>query len=209
MRFFTSLLAVAAFAATPLFAADAENTLMIDVAGETTGTFEIELLPDVAPQHVERIIRLVREGLYDDVVFHRVIPGFMAQTGDVEHGKREGFNLRFAGTGASSLPDLPAEFSDINYAAGVVGMARSQNPNSANSQFFIMFEEGSFLNGKYTVVGRVSVGQDVVDAIKKGDEAANGAVAEPDYMKTVMVKSDIEAAAKAAASETTTETSTD
>ncbi|MDA9789373.1 peptidylprolyl isomerase [Amylibacter sp.] len=192
MRFFTSLIAVAAFAAAPLFAADAENTLVIDVAGEKTGTFEIELLPDVAPQHVERIKRLVREGLYDDVVFHRVIPGFMAQTGDVEHGKREGFNLRFAGTGASALPDLPAEFSDINFATGVVGMARSQSPNSANSQFFIMFAEGSFLNGQYTVVGRISAGQDVVDAIKKGDESANGAVAKPDYMKSVKVKSDIE-----------------
>jgi peptidylprolyl isomerase len=213
MRFFTSLIAVAAFAAAPLFAADAENTLVIEVAGETTGTIEIELRPDVAPQHAERMKRLTREGLYDGVVFHRVIPGFMAQTGDVEHGKLEGFNLRFAGLGGSALPDLPAEFSDINYETGVVGMARSQDPNSANSQFFIMFDEGSFLNGKYTVVGRVSVGQEVVDAIKKGDEAANGAVAEPDYMKTVMVKSDIEAAAKAAAeeaaSETTTETSTD
>lgn len=191
MRFFTSLIAVAAIAAAPLFAADAENTLVIEVAGESTGTIEIELLPDVAPQHVERIKRLAREGLYDDVVFHRVIPGFMAQTGDVEHGKREGFNLRFAGMGGSALPDLPAEFSDINYDAGVVGMARSQNPNSANSQFFIMFAEGAFLNGEYTVVGRVSAGQDVVNAIKKGDEAANGAVAEPDYMKSVKIKSDI------------------
>ena len=192
MRFFSSLLAVAVFAAAPLFAADAENTLVIEVAGENSGTIEIELLPDVAPQHAERLKRLTREGLYDDVVFHRVIPGFMAQTGDVEHGKREGFNLRYAGTGSSVLPDLPAEFSDINYDAGVVGMARSQAPDSANSQFFIMFAEGSFLNGQYTVVGRVTSGQDVVDAIKKGDESANGAVQNPDYMKSVKVKSDIE-----------------
>jgi cyclophilin family peptidyl-prolyl cis-trans isomerase len=184
--------AVAACAAAPLFAAVAENTLVIEVAGETSGTIEIELLPDVAPQHVERIKRLAREGLYDDVVFHRVIPGFMAQTGDVEHGKREGYNLRFAGMGGSALPDLPAEFSDINYDAGVVGMARSAQPNSANSQFFIMFAEGAFLNGQYTVVGRISSGQDVVNTIKKGDESANGAVAEPDYMKSVKVKSDTE-----------------
>jgi cyclophilin family peptidyl-prolyl cis-trans isomerase len=191
MRFFTSLIAVAAFAAAPLFAADAEDTLVIEVAGENTGTIEIELLPDVAPQHVERIKRLAREGLYDNVVFHRVIPGFMAQTGDVEHGKREGYNLRFAGMGASALPDLPAEFSDINYDAGIVGMARSQDPNSANSQFFIMFAEGAFLNGQYTVVGRVSAGQDVVNAIKKGDESANGAVNDPDFMQSVKVKSDV------------------
>ncbi len=192
MRFFKSLIAVAAIAAAPVFAADADNTLVIEVAGSTSGTIEIELLPEVAPQHAERLKRLAREGLYDDVVFHRVIPGFMAQTGDVEHGKREGFNLRYAGTGASALPDLPAEFSDINYDAGVVGMARSAQPNSANSQFFIMFAEGAFLNGQYTVVGRVSAGQDVVNAIKKGDENANGAVADPDYMKSVQVKSDME-----------------
>lgn len=192
MRFFTPFIAAAAIAANPLFATDAENTLVIEVAGETTGTIEIELLPEVAPQHAERLKRLAREGLYDDVVFHRVIPGFMAQTGDVEHGKREGFNLRYAGTGSSALPDLPAEFSDINYDAGVVGMARSQNPSSANSQFFIMFAEGAFLNGQYTVVGRVSAGQDIVDALKKGDEAANGAVQDPDYMKSVKVKADIE-----------------
>lgn len=192
MRFFKSLIAVAAIAAAPVFAADADNTLVIEVAGSTSGTIEIELLPEVAPQHAERLKRLAREGLYNDVVFHRVIPGFMAQTGDVEHGKREGFNLRYAGTGASALPDLPAEFSDINYDAGVVGMARSAQPNSANSQFFIMFAEGAFLNGQYTVVGRVSAGQDVVNAIKKGDENANGAVADPDYMKSVQVKSDME-----------------
>lgn len=191
MRFFTTLLAAATLAAAPLFAADDENTLVIEVAGENSGIIEIELLPKVAPQHVERIKRLARDGQYNDVVFHRVIDGFMAQTGDVEHGKREGFNLRYAGMGGSALPDLPAEFSDIDYQPGVVGMARSQNPNSANSQFFIMFAPAPFLNGQYTVVGRVAVGQEVVDGIKKGDQASNGAVAEPDYMKTVRVKSDI------------------
>ena len=191
MRLFTTLLAAATIAAAPLFAADAENTLVIEVAGETSGIVEIELLPDVAPRHVERIKRLTRDGLYNDVVFHRVIPDFMAQTGDVEHGRREGFNLRYAGIGGYAFPDLPAEFSDIEYETGVVGMARSQDPDSANSQFFIMFAPAPFLNGQYTVVGRVLSGQDVVDSIKKGDQAANGAVAEPDYMKSVQIKSDI------------------
>ena len=192
IRLLTSLAAIVTFAITPLFAADAENTLVIKVSGENTGTIEVELLPEIAPQHVERLKRLARDGLYDDVVFHRVIPGFMAQTGDVEHGKRLGFDPRYAGTGSSSMPDLPAEFSDINFDKGIVGMARSQNPNSANSQFFIMFAEGSFLNGQYTVVGRVSAGQDVVGRIKKGDQAANGSVQGPDYMQWVKVKADIE-----------------
>ncbi|WP_069301653.1 peptidylprolyl isomerase [Neptunicoccus sediminis] len=192
MRLFKTLLAAATIAAAPLFAAEDENVLVIEVAGETSGTVEIELLPDVAPRHVERIKRLTRDGLYDDVVFHRVIPDFMAQTGDVEHGQREGFNLRYAGIGGSAFPDLPAEFSDIEYETGVVGMARSQDPNSANSQFFIMFAPAPFLNGQYTVVGKVLSGQDVVDSIKKGDQSANGAVAEPDYMKSVQIKADIE-----------------
>jgi cyclophilin family peptidyl-prolyl cis-trans isomerase len=192
IRLLTSLAAIVTFAITPLFAADAENTLVIKVSGENTGMIEVELLPEIAPQHVERLKRLARDGLYDDVVFHRVISGFMAQTGDVEHGKRLGFDPRYAGTGSSSMPDLPAEFSDINFDMGIVGMARSQNPNSANSQFFIMFAEGSFLNGQYTVVGRVSAGQDVVGRIKKGDQAANGSVQDPDYMQWVKVKADIE-----------------
>jgi cyclophilin family peptidyl-prolyl cis-trans isomerase len=192
IRLLTSLAAIVTFAITPLFAADAENTLVIKVSGENTGMIEVELLPEIAPQHVERLKRLARDGLYDDVVFHRVISGFMAQTGDVEHGKRLGFDPRYAGTGSSRMPDLPAEFSDINFDMGIVGMARSQNPNSANSQFFIMFAEGSFLNGQYTVVGRVSAGQDVVGRIKKGDQAANGSVQDPDYMQWVKVKADIE-----------------
>ena len=189
-RVFASM-AAALLLATPALAADPENTLVIEVAGEASGTVEIELLPDVAPLHVERIKRLARDGEYDDVVFHRVIDGFMAQTGDVEHGEREGFILRYAGTGGSSFPDLPAEFSDIPFEPGVVGMARAQDPNSANSQFFIMFEPADFLNGQYTVVGRVTAGQDVVDAIKRGERSANGAVIDPDYMKTVRVKADI------------------
>lgn len=160
--------------------------IQIEVEGEANGTITIDLLEDVAPQHVERITTLAEQGAYDGVVFHRVIDGFMAQTGDVEHGKI-GSDMRRAGTGGSDLPDLPAEFSDEPYDKGVVGMARSQNPNSANSQFFIMFDEGYFLNGQYTVVGRVTEGQDVVDAIKRGSGASGAVVGRPDVMKTVTV----------------------
>jgi len=167
---------------------DPENTLLIEL--KDGALVVVEMLPDVAPKHVERIKALARAGAYDNVAFHRVIDGFMAQTGDVEHGDMEdGFNLRRAGTGGSDQPDLPAEFSKLPFDRGVVGMARSQNPNSANSQFFIMFSDGHFLNGQYTVVGRVISGQEVVDAIRRGD-GANGMVAEPDWMASVKVKSD-------------------
>jgi peptidylprolyl isomerase len=172
-------------------AQDDENVLVIEVAGEANGTVEIELLPDVAPQHVERIKTLAREGAYDGVAFHRVIDGFMAQTGDVEFGTREAYGQRRAGTGGSSYGDLPAEFSDEAFEAGVLGMARSQDPNSANSQFFIMFDPAPHLNGQYTVVGRVISGQDVVDAIKRG-QGQNGVVAsDPDVMASVRVKGDM------------------
>jgi peptidylprolyl isomerase len=161
--------------------------LEITVAGEANGTIVIDLLPDVAPAHVEQITTLAAEGAYDNVVFHRVIEGFMAQTGDVEFGVVGG-DARMAGRGGSDRPDLPAEFSDIPYERGIVGMARAQNPNSANSQFFIMFAEAPFLNGQYTVVGRVVEGMDVVDAIKRGNQAANGVVADsPDVMTSVRV----------------------
>ncbi|MEL6679590.1 MAG: peptidylprolyl isomerase [Pseudomonadota bacterium] len=150
------------------------------------GEIEIELLPDVAPKHVERIKALVAEQAYDDVVFHRVIDGFMAQTGDVEHGKKGG-NLGRAGTGGSKLPDVPAEFSKVPFERGTVGMARAQNPNSANSQFFIMFKEGAFLNGQYTVFGQVTKGMDVVDGIKRG-AGSSGSVTDPDHMITVRLK---------------------
>jgi len=163
--------------------------LVIDVAGANSGTIEIELRPDVAPGHVERIKALARAGKYDDVVFHRVIDGFMAQTGDVKYGKRGG-DLARAGMGASDLPDLKAEFSDLAFDTGIVGMARSSNPDSANSQFFIMFEPGFFLNNQYTVVGRVSSGQGVVNAIKRG-KGQSGSVTDPDYMARVRVKADI------------------
>ena len=161
--------------------------LVIEVAGEQSkGTVTIDLFEQIAPQHVERLTTLASAGAYDDVVFHRVIEGFMAQTGDVEFGKAGG-NISMAGRGGSELPDLPAEFSDTPYDRGVIGMARAQNPNSANSQFFIMFAEGYFLNGQYTVVGKVTDGMDVVDAIKLG-KGANGAVLGiPDRMSKVTV----------------------
>jgi peptidylprolyl isomerase len=166
-----------------------EDVLVIEVGGGAQGTIEIELLPEVAPQHVERIKALAREGAYDGVAFHRVIDGFMAQTGDVEYGTREAIAQGRAGTGGSDLPDLPAEFSDVPFEAGTVGMARAMDPDSANSQFFIMFAPAPHLDGQYTVVGRVVAGQDVVDAIARG-EGANGMVAEPDYMASVRLKSD-------------------
>ncbi len=190
MRFFATLAATMVFAGS-LWAASAENTLMIEVAGHNPGVIEIELLPDVAPKHVEQIKKLARDGAYNNVVFHRVIAGFMAQTGDVQNGRLDGYNASVAGTGGSKYPDIPAEFSDIPFEKGVVGMARSQSPNSANSQFFIMFTEYPSLNNNYTVFGRVSAGQKVVDKIKKGSQAVGGSVANsPDYMKRVWIKSD-------------------
>ena len=158
----------------------------IEVAGEANGTIKIDLLEDVAPAHVARITALAEAGDYDGVVFHRVIDGFMAQTGDVQFGKM-GEDMRRAGMGGSDQPDLEQEFSDVPFDRGVVGMARAQNPNSANSQFFIMFDQGYFLNGQYTVVGRVTEGLDVLDAIKRG-EGRNGAViGQPDVMQKVTV----------------------
>ncbi|MFW2543543.1 peptidylprolyl isomerase [Primorskyibacter sp. 2E107] len=163
---------------------DPENTILMELKG---GTVTIELLPDVAPQHVARMKDLARAGKYDGVVFHRVIDGFMAQTGDVEHGNtNDGFNIRRAGTGGSDLPDLPAEFSRIPHARGTLGAARSQNPNSANSQFFINFKDNDFLNGQYTVYGQVIEGMEHVDAIVKGEPPAN-----PDTMISVKVAADV------------------
>lgn len=160
--------------------------IQIEVEGQANGTIVIDLLEDVAPKHVEQITALAAEGAYNGVVFHRVISGFMAQTGDVEFGKTGG-NMSRAGMGGSSRPDLPAEFSSESFERGVVGMARSNNPNSANSQFFIMFAAGHFLNGDYTVVGRVTEGMDVVDAIKLGKGQSGSVVGQPDVMKSVTV----------------------
>lgn len=162
--------------------------LVIEVAGDgANGTIEIDLKEELAPGHVARIIALAEAGAYDGVVFHRVIEGFMAQTGDVEHGVF-GESLARAGQGGSSMPDLQAEFSDVPFERGILGAARSQDVDSANSQFFIMFAPASSLDGKYTVFGEVSAGMEVVDAIKRG-EGANGAVlGQPDRMVRVTVR---------------------
>ena len=135
------------------------------------GVVLIETRPDVAPKHVDQIKKLISEGQYDGVVFHRVIDGFMAQTGDVEFGNssNDKFNLSRAGTGGSSLPDIEAEFSNVNHGRGAVSMARAQNPNSANSQFFIVFNDASFLDGQYTVWAQVIEGMEFVDNITRGE----------------------------------------
>ncbi|MDC1348648.1 peptidylprolyl isomerase [Amylibacter sp.] len=176
--------------ANTVYAADPENIMVIEVEGAANGIIEIQLLPDVAPLHVERIKILARDGLYNDVVFHRVIDGFMAQTGDVKFGKIKGYKRRYAGQGGSNYPDLDAEFSTLKYEKGTVGMARAQNPNSANSQFFIMFNSSSNLDGNYTVIGNVISGQDVVNSIKRGAMSDNGSVIDPDIMKKVWIKAD-------------------
>ncbi len=162
---------------------DPENTILMELPG---GTVTIELLPDVAPKHCERMKELARAGAYDNVAFHRVIDGFMAQTGDVQHGNMEkDFSSHRAGTGGSDMPDVPAEFSKIPHARGSLGAARSANPNSANSQFFINFKDNDFLNGQYTVYGQVIEGMEHVDAITKGEPPAN-----PDRMISVKVAAD-------------------
>ena len=174
--------------ASQAFAADPENTMVITLKD---GDVVVALRPDLAPKHVAQIKKLVREGAYDNVVFHRVIDGFMAQTGDVQYGNaKKGYDASLAGTGGSKEPDLPAEFSKEKYVRGVVGMARSQNPNSVNSQFFIMFAPAPSLNGQYTIVGTVEKGMELVDKIKKGDAADNGAVTDPDRMVKVRIAAD-------------------
>ena len=139
------------------------------------GDVKIELFPDKAPNHVKRVKQLAEEGKYDGVVFHRVIEGFMAQTGDVKFGNSSNndFNIRRAGTGGSDLPDLKEEFSDLPHQKGTLSMARSQDPNSANSQFFICFEPASFLDKQYTVFGKVIEGMEFVDKIKRGEPASD------------------------------------
>ncbi len=173
LSFFVAML----MAAVPATSQELENTLFLDVKG---GRVTIKLRPDLAPKHVERIKKLARDGFYDGIVFHRVIPGFMAQTGDPTG----------TGTGSSKYPDLKAEFTATNFARGVLGMARSSNPDSANSQFFIMFAEGSFLNGQYTVFGEVTDGMEIIDAIKMGTSSNNGVVDNPDKMIKLQVAAD-------------------
>lgn len=179
-----------AFFATLLAGAASADGIVIDVTGDATGLVYINLFEDIAPLHAAQITTLVADGSYDGVVFHRVIDGFMAQTGDVEYGDATDvqFDMRRAGTGSSVLEDIALEATtELSFTRGMVGMARSQNPNSANSQFFIMFDEGAFLDGQYTIVGEVVAGMDVVDAIKLGD-GPNGAVTgEADMMDVVRV----------------------
>lgn len=164
-------------AALPAFAATKDNTLYLDTKN---GRIAIELLPDIAPKTVQQIKTLTKQHFYDGIVFHRVIEGFMAQTGDPTG----------TGMGGSKLPDVQAEFSQEPFVRGTVGMARSQDPNSANSQFFIMFADGSSLNGQYTVFGRVVSGMDVVDKIKRGSEADNGTVQDPDKIVRMRLAAD-------------------
>ena len=154
------------------------------------GEVKIELFPDVAPNHVERIKKLANDGAYDNVVFHRVIEGFMAQTGDVKFGNssNDNFDLRRAGMGGSNLPDLKQEFSNLPHDRGTLSMARSQDPNSANSQFFICFKPAPFLDRQYTVFGKVIEGIEFIDKIKLGDSNNNGAVTDPD--KIISFKSE-------------------
>ena len=175
LAFIVALICAAPAIAQPLPAGlDKQNAIVIDT---TKGRIVIKLRPDLAPRHAERIKQLARDGYYNNVPFHRVIDGFMAQTGD---GKN------FDGTGGSKYPNLKAEFSSVPFKRGVVGMARAGSPDSANSQFFIMYADGSFLNGKYTVIGEVVSGMDVVDKLKRGEP-----VPDPDKMVKVQVASDI------------------
>ncbi|MDO5370302.1 peptidylprolyl isomerase [Paracoccus sp. (in: a-proteobacteria)] len=162
---------------------DPENTIIIELKD---GRVVVELLPDVAPKHTARMKELARAGKYDNVAFHRVIEGFMAQTGDVQHANMEkDYNPGRAGTGGSDMPDLPAEFSKLPHGRGTIGAARSQNPNSANSQFFINFKDNDFLNGQYTVYGQVIEGMEHVDKIARGEPPAN-----PDRIISMKVAAD-------------------
>ena len=177
------IMSIAAFSASVANAADDYLTIKLK-----DGPVVIKLMPDVAPNHVKRLEELAKKGEYDNVAFHRVIEGFMAQTGDVKFGNMsKNFKPDMAGMGGSDLPDLKAEFSSVPFERGVVGMARSSNPDSANSQFFIMFAAAPSLNNQYTVVGKVVSGMEFVDKIKRGDAAANGVVTDPDRMIKVTV----------------------
>jgi Peptidyl-prolyl cis-trans isomerase (rotamase) - cyclophilin family len=187
-RLFTALaLGAALIAAAPAMAQPGTPHLVLTLED---GVVDIELLPDIAPKHVERIVTLTEQGAYDGVVFHRVIDGFMAQTGDVRNGNANssGYNLQLAGTGGSDLPDVEAEFSAESFQRGVVGAARSQDPNSFNSQFFITTADASFLDGQYTVFGKVVSGMEAVDALEKGPQELNGAVANPDRIVSARIE---------------------
>ena len=184
-----SIAFAAMVAVQPALAAEPENTLILTLKD---GDVTIALRPDLAPKHVEQIKALVREGAYDNVAFHRVIDGFMAQTADVKFGDlSDGYNAQAVGTGDSDKPNIPAEFTDkAGFDRGTVGMARSQDPNSANSQFFIDLAPAPFLNGQYTIVGQVESGMEFVDKIKKGDQADNGSVSDPDRIVKARIAAD-------------------
>ena len=166
-----------------------KTIMQIELSGSTEGVIQIELLENVAPDHVQQIIKLVNKKKYDGVAFHRVIEGFMAQTGDVQFGNiLTGYSSGMVGRGGSDFDNIKAEFSNIPFDRGIVGMARAQDPDSANSQFFIMFQDGHFLNGNYTVFGKVLSGMDIVDKIKKGDPNKNGMIQkDPDFMNKVII----------------------
>lgn len=184
----SAVVAAGLFAGSAALAAEPENTMLLELKD---GEVVIALRPDLAPKHVEQIKKLVRGGEYNNVAFHRVIEGFMAQTGDVQFGDMtDGFNSQRAGTGGSSSADLPAEFSQEKFERGTVGMARAQNPDSANSQFFIMFAPAPSLNGSYTIVGNVESGMEAVDKIKRGSNAQNGAVTDPDRIISARIAAD-------------------
>jgi len=178
VAFIALVCAIAAAAQNLPAGLDPQNTIFLETAH---GRVVIKLRADLAPKHAERIKTLAREKFYDNVPFHRVIPGFMAQTGDGQRGD---------GTGGSKYPNLPAEFSNVPFKRGIVGMARATSPNSANSQFFIMFDEAPSLNGQYTVIGEVVSGMAAVDKIKKGSEANNGSVTNPDRIVHMQVAAD-------------------
>ncbi|EJF75823.1 peptidylprolyl isomerase [Bartonella alsatica] len=179
-RVFAILTCIFCFFSLSAVASDS-NVLVLSLKN---GDVVIRFRSDLAPKHVAQIKRLTKEGAYNNVVFHRVIPGFMAQTGDVKFGKKGSvdFDLKRVGTGGSNYPNIPAEFSEQPFKRGTVGMARSQDPHSANSQFFICFNDAAFLNGQYTVIGEVIKGMDVVDQIKKGTTSNNGSVIDPDII---------------------------
>lgn len=186
-RTFAALVLGASLAAAPALAQSGTPHLILTLED---GVVDIELLPEIAPKHVERIVTLAEAGEYDGVVFHRVIDGFMAQTGDVANGDSTdaSYNLQMAGTGGSDLPDVEAEFNSESFQRGIVGAARSQDPNSFNSQFFITTADASFLDGQYTVFGKVVSGMEAVDALEKGPQEMNGAVANPDKIVSAAIE---------------------
>ena len=187
-RLFGALvIGAAALSAVPAIAQTGTPHLILELE---SGEVDIELLPELAPKHVERVVTLTEQGAYDGVVFHRVIDGFMAQTGDVAFGKTgaEGFDLSRAGMGGSDLPDVEAEFNSESFQRGVLGAARSQDPNSFNSQFFITTADASFLDGQYTVFGKVVSGMEFVDGLEKGPAEQNGAVANPDQIVSATIE---------------------